>query len=142
MKNSMRKKMIFGSALLISGLICLSFVNIQDKKKPWVVPDAAKQAKNPTKSDKESLAAAKILYDKYCKSCHGVKGLGDGPKSKELETSCGDFTKKEFLSQTDGEMFYKSKEGRDDMPNFKKKITNDNDIWLLVNYMRSLGGAK
>ena len=72
-----------------------------------------------------------------CKSCHGSKGLGDGPKSKELDTPSGDFSLKEFQAQTDGELFYKIQTGRDDMPSFKKKITDDEDIWNLVNYMRT-----
>ncbi|MBI2967810.1 MAG: cytochrome c [Bacteroidetes bacterium] len=118
-------------------------VNGQDaKKKPWVVPEKSKTAKNPVKSDDANITAAKTLYGKHCKSCHGAKGSGDGPKAAELETSCGDFSSKEFQSQTDGEIFYKTKEGRDDMPNYAKKITNDDDIWSLVNYMRTLSGAK
>jgi mono/diheme cytochrome c family protein len=35
-------------------------------------------------------------------------------------------------------LFYKTAEGRVDMPSFKKKIADQEDIWNLVNYMRSL----
>jgi mono/diheme cytochrome c family protein len=107
-------------------------------KKPWVVPEAAKKVKNPTKADSENLALGKSLFNKHCKSCHGSGGKGDGPKSKELETDPGDFTSADFHKQTDGELFYKTKEGRDDMPSFKKKISSDEDIWLLVDYVRAL----
>ena len=100
-------KMCFpATALLLTALFCFSFAPVQDKKKPWVVPDASKNAKNPAKGDKTSIEAGKVLYEKHCKSCHGLKGLGDGPKSKELETSCGDFTTKEFKAETDGELFF------------------------------------
>ncbi len=34
--------------------------------------------------------------------------------------------------------FYKTTEGRGDMPSFKKKLPDPNDIWDLVNYMRTL----
>ena len=43
-----------------------------------------------------------------------------------------------FQSQSDGSLFYKVSEGRDDMPSFKKKIPDAEDIWNLVNYMRTL----
>ena len=105
---------------------------------PWVVPDKYKKMKNPVASDKESLALGKSLYTKHCKSCHGTKGLGDGTKAAQLKTKCGDFTTKEFQEQSDGSIFYKVNEGRDDMPSFKKKMPEADDIWSVVNYVRTL----
>jgi mono/diheme cytochrome c family protein len=141
MKTKSRNKIITASIafLAIVGMISMSSTSYsQDaKKKPWVVPEKSKTVKNPVKSDDANITAGKALYSKHCKSCHGVKGLGDGPKSKELNTPTGDFST-DLKDQTDGDLFYKTKEGRDDMPSFKKKIPDDNDIWTLVNYMRSL----
>lgn len=105
---------------------------------PWVVPEKYKKMKNPVKADKESISLGKSLYVKHCKSCHGSKGLGDGSKAAQLKTKCGDFSSANFQSQTDGSIFYKTKEGRDDMPSFKKKIPEDEDIWSIVNYLRTL----
>jgi hypothetical protein len=42
-----------------------------------------------------------------------------------------------FQSQSDGALFYKTSEGRDDMPSFKKKIPDAEDIWNLVNFVRT-----
>ena len=140
MKTAANKKiLVWGSTLFIFALLLMSFkLNYQDgKKKPWNVPEASKKAKNTVAKNDESVAAGKTLYMKHCKSCHGAKGLGDGPKAKELDTSCGDFSK-DIADQTDGELFYKVKEGRDDMPSFKKKITDDEDFWSIVNFMRTL----
>lgn len=127
------------TAFIFTAFICMSFINpVQDdKKKPWNVPEAAKNAKNPVKADSESIAAGKTLWNKHCKSCHGAKGLGDGPKSKELDTPAGDFST-DLKGQTDGELFHKIKEGRDDMPSFKKKITDDEEIWQIVNFVNTL----
>ena len=105
---------------------------------PWPVPDKYKNMANPVKSDATSIATGKELYTQHCKSCHGTKGKGDGPKAAQLDTESGDFTKSAFQSQTDGALFYKTSEGRKDMPSFKKKIANQNDIWAVVNYMRTL----
>ena len=105
---------------------------------PWAVPDAAKSKANPVKSDAASIATGKDLYATHCKSCHGTKGKGDGPKASQLDTECGDFTKPAFQAQTDGALFFKTSEGRKDMPSFKKKIADPNEIWAVINYVRTL----
>lgn len=125
--------------LTLSVITLSSFTPSQSSK--WVVPESAKNVKNPTdKSDQENFAVGKSLYAKYCKSCHGKEGYGDGPKAKELEgkDQMGDFSTSEFQSQTDGTLFYKMTKGKDDMPAFNKKIPDDEDRWLIVNYLRTL----
>lgn len=108
------------------------------QQNPWPVPDAWKNKANPVKSDATSIAKGKELYATHCKSCHGTKGKGDGPKASQLDTECGDFTKATFQSQTDGALYYKTAEGRKDMPSFKKKIPDAEDIWAVVNYVRTM----
>lgn len=107
-------------------------------KDSWVVPAKHKNKINPYKDDVASLSTGKSLYKKHCTSCHGKKGLGDGSKAKQLDTPSGDFTLPSFQKQTDGSLFYKTREGRDDMPGFKKKIPDEEDVWLIVNYIRTL----
>lgn len=110
-----------------------------DLQSKWVVPAKYKTMKNPTDAkDKDNIAEGKALYAKQCSSCHGKKGLGDGSKAPELKGDLGDFSAASTQKQTDGELFYKITEGRDDMPAFKKKIATDEDRWLVVNYLRSL----
>jgi len=105
----------------------------------WEVPAKYKTMKNPTDAkDKENLSIGESLYAKHCKSCHGSKGWGDGSKAKEMEGDLGDFSSDETQNQTDGELFYKITEGRNDMDGFSKKIPSDEDRWLVVNYMRTL----
>ncbi len=107
--------------------------NISD----WKVPAKYQTMKNPT-NPKVDLAIGKSLYSKHCKSCHGSEGYGDGTKANNLEGDLGDFSSKKFQSQSDGALFYKSYIGRKDMPNFEKKMTEE-DMWLTVNFMRTLG---
>jgi mono/diheme cytochrome c family protein len=92
---------------------------------------------NPVKADAESLNTGKEVWAKHCQSCHGKAGKGDGSKAAQLKTSPSDFTKPEFQKQTDGALFYKTEEGRDDMPSFKKKISDQDDVWAVINYMRT-----
>lgn len=112
-----------------------SFTNVvQDE---WKVPDKYVNMKNPT-DPKQDIAVGKSLYDKHCKSCHGKEGYGDGPKAAEMNGDLGDFSSEEFQKQSDGALFYKTTIGRDDMPEFTKKLPDDEDRWLIVNYMRTL----
>ncbi|TAL44522.1 MAG: c-type cytochrome [Chitinophagaceae bacterium] len=106
--------------------------------KPWPVPDAEKTRVNPIKPDASSIADGKALWGTHCQSCHGKKGLGDGPKAAQLKTEPGDFSKATTQAQTDGSLYYKIIKGRDDMPGFKKKIPENDDIWSIVNFIRTL----
>jgi mono/diheme cytochrome c family protein len=105
---------------------------------PWPVPEKDHNMKNPVKSDATSIATGKSLWNKHCVSCHGKTGMGDGTKAATLKTHPGDFTKPEFKAETDGDIFYKTSEGRKDMPSFKKKIPDDEERWSLVNYIRTI----
>jgi mono/diheme cytochrome c family protein len=104
----------------------------------WVVPEKYNKMENPMAGDDEAMEIGEELYMKHCKSCHGKTGLGDGPKAAELDTPSGDFTTPEFHEQTDGALFYKVTFGRDDMPTFEKKISDDEDRWMVVTFIRSL----
>lgn len=124
---------------IIAAFAMIFFVafTTSEQKKPWDVPDKYVKMENPVTADNASLKTGKKLWGKHCGSCHGKEGLGDGSKAKMLDTPAGDFTTDAFQSQSDGTLFYKTKFGRDDMPGYEKKIPYDEDLWHLVNYMRS-----
>ncbi|MFK5879652.1 MAG: cytochrome c [Flavobacteriaceae bacterium] len=103
----------------------------------WKVPEKYVNMKNPIDPD-EDRSIGKSLYSKHCKSCHGKEGYGDGKKADEVEGDLGDFSSEETQSQTDGELFYKTTFGRDDMPEYTKKMPDDEDRWLIINYIRTL----
>lgn len=130
--------------LLVTMIIAVVFVlgnsvNAQQAKaKPWPVPDKNKTMKaGANLKDATVISNGKDLWAKNCKSCHGAKGLGDGPKGASLKTFSGDFSKAAFQGQTDGEMFFRTNTGRDEMPGYEKKIPDANDRWALVAYMRT-----
>lgn len=133
----MKKTLVASLGLITLSLMCLSFTHMTDNK-PWVVPDTAKAKKNPVAADASTIGDGKSLYTLHCASCHGKKGKGDGPKAAQLETECGDLSASATQSQSDGSIFYKIEEGRDDMPSFKKKIADQDDVWSVVNYVRTL----
>jgi len=127
--------------ILILGLISFGLLAFKAAiQEEWVVPAEYKTMQNPTDpDDDEGLEIGEELYMQHCKSCHGKEGLGDGSKADEQKGELGDFSSDEFQAQTDGDLFYKSKIGRDDMPDFSKKIPDDEEIWYVVNFIRTLG---
>ncbi len=138
MKNIL-KSSIFMVVLIVAAAFLLSqTANAQAKAKPWPVPDKDKAIKSTAKlADAGVIATGKDLWAKHCKSCHGAKGLGDGPKGATLKTSPGDFSTAAFQAGTDGELFFRLNKGRDEMPGYEKKIPDANDRWSLVAYMRT-----
>ncbi len=132
----MKSKVLSVVAIATVVVIGMSFRLIQSK--PWTVPDKDAKTANPVKTSAASIAAGKALWSEHCSSCHGKSGLGDGNKAAQLETQPTDFTKAAFQSQPDGALFYKVSAGRGDMPSFKKKIPEQEEIWNLVNFMRTL----
>ena len=124
--------------LFILGLISFGFIAFTElDQDEWIVPDKYEKMTNPEEASKENIALGKSLYAKHCKSCHGKEGYGDGPKADEVDGALGDFSSDEFQAQSDGALFYKSYVGRKDMPNYEKKMSKE-DVWLVVNYMRTL----
>jgi mono/diheme cytochrome c family protein len=123
----------------MAAFFLFAFAIPQDQKKggPWQIPDKYAKMTNPTKDVDASLATGKMLWGKFCKSCHGNIGKGDGPKAAMLKTFPGDFTTAEFKKQTDGTLYYQSFIGRDEMPNFESKIPEEEDRWAVINYLKT-----
>jgi mono/diheme cytochrome c family protein len=120
----------------ISSVLVFLSISLVAQPKPWVVPANFKTMKNPIAVGDASTKAGLALYTKNCASCHGRTGLGDGVKARSLKDFPGDFSKADFQTQTDGDLFYKTRSGRSEMPKYEGKLT-DNDIWNIVHYMRT-----
>jgi len=120
----------------VSSVLVLFSATLIAQPKPWVVPANFKTMKNPVAQGDASTKAGLAVFNKNCASCHGKTGLGDGVKARALKNFPGDFSKPEFQSLSDGELFYKTKTGRDEMPKYEGKLTDD-EIWNTVNYLRT-----
>lgn len=134
------KSVLIISLLSLSALL-FAFTPTQSECE---VPTKYQKMENPTTPDKENLLVGKTLYKKHCRSCHGNKGFGDGPKTYNLESTIREFGSEDYKNQSDGYKYYKSFVGRDEMPNFEKKITDfcinfpEEDRWFIINYMETL----
>ncbi len=137
----MKKRIILLSGVGMFAIVTafFAFVVPQDQKvgTAWNVPANYKSMKS-TKATPETEKVGKLLYAKHCKSCHGGVGEGDGPKASSMKTKIGSLKNAKFHAQSDGVIYYQSFVGRDEMPNFEKKILEEEDRWAIVNYMRTL----
>jgi len=136
MKKNGINKIAMASSIFLA-LLVFSTIAFKSIPGEWVVPAAAKKEINPTKANDETLVEAKILYAKHCKSCHGKTGEGDGPRAGDIDIEMPDLSSEKCQSQSDGSLYYKTTVGRGEMPGFEKRISEDDDRWLLVNFMRT-----
>ena len=132
--------------LTVTLLVCFSFVCLSlttkyqtEQDTDWEVPKEFQSMKNPYSNAKDTEEMGKMLYLKQCKMCHGDYGKGDGKMANLMDIEVGNFTTDAFKAQTDGAIYYKFLNGRNEMPAFKTKIKNPKDRWLLINYLRKLG---
>jgi mono/diheme cytochrome c family protein len=100
--------------------------------------DAAK-LKNPVAATPESIAAGQQLYGRNCASCHGRNGQG-GPGNDLIPAAPSLLGDGWTHGSTDGEIFTNIRNGVApdfNMVPFKDKLKDD-EIWNLVNYIRSI----
>lgn len=136
MRNSVKFFTILSMTLIFAAA---NVAMAQKAGGPWNVPAKYKTMKSTVKAGDASInSTGKELYNKHCKSCHGTKGLGDGPKAAMMKTAMPSFADAKFKAQSDGEIYYQSIVGRDEMPNFEKKIIDEGDRWALVGYIKAL----
>jgi mono/diheme cytochrome c family protein len=103
----------------------------------YKIPPEAAAKVNPVKPTSESVAKGKKLYGFDCAMCHGANGDGKGDMASDMK-NVTDFTKPDALkSRTDGELFYVIRNGKGEMPPEGDRAKDD-DIWNMVNYIRSL----
>ena len=100
--------------------------------------------KNPVKATSESIEAGKTAYNKYCKFCHGEDATGNGKLAPKDTHPPNLIDAKWDHGSTDGEIFENIKDGigpKFDMKPMKAKMKDD-DIWNVVNYLRSIAKKK
>ena len=94
---------------------------------------------NPVPASAESVAAGRQLYTRSCAPCHGTSGEG-GP-GNDLIPAAPDLTDPMWdHGSTDGEIFTNIRNGIApdfNMTPFKDRLKDD-DIWNVVNYLRSI----
>ncbi len=144
MKRKLSNKEVLKKApLILLPLLFFVFALWAQKDQPpgkaseYRIPPEAAARVNPVKPTAESLAKGKKLYGFDCAMCHGEKGDGKGDMASDMK-NVTDFTNPDALkNRSDGELFYVIRNGKGEMPPEGDRAKDD-DIWNMVNYVRSL----
>ena len=103
-------------------------------------PDAA-NAKNPVAASADSIAAGKRTYLRMCGKCHGPEGKGDGEAAVGAQPADLAGAKLDYGS-SDGEIYFAIHDGTSkDMEGYGERL-QPNDIWNVVNYIKSLRNGR
>jgi mono/diheme cytochrome c family protein len=106
-----------------------------------VSPDIVNR-KNPVAPSATSIAEGKKLFTIDCVMCHGKEGDGKGELAVSKKLSLPDYRDETAMKKfTDGELFDIITNGKGEMPAEGKRATPE-QIWNLVNYVRSLAQGK
>ena len=143
----MRIELLSRSSSIVSFVVATIIADIafaQDTAKPAPDPAVAKaeeakfrSVKSPVAYDGKSIARGKMIYARYCTECHGK----DGKAQIDVVANATNLTNpaKYLHGTTEGEIFHSIRDGAGvDMPPFKAQLTKEEDIWSMVNFIRSL----
>jgi mono/diheme cytochrome c family protein len=121
-------------------LALITFVSLSVRaQNPGGSPEARK-VKNPLAATPESIATGKALFMKNCRFCHGEDAKGDG-KMAPKDTHPANLVDDQWdRGSTDGEIFAVIRNGAGPKFDMKpNKVLSDQDIWSIINYLRSIG---
>lgn len=122
--------------LLVSALMVISLPAL-GQQETWIAPVEADSITNPLMDNKDALRKGRVIYTSECVICHGANGDGVSNIAKNMEQKPKNFTNEDFLTQSDGAIFWKLSEGRGLMQPFKTMLT-DEEIWSVVEYVKFL----
>ena len=93
--------------------------------------------RNPIAPTSDSVAAGQIVYERYCLTCHGVNGRGDGPGAEGLEPPPADLAVHVPL-HGDADIYRFIANGIEgtSMVALADNLTDD-EIWHVINYIRA-----
>ena len=141
---------LLGSQWAVLRAACLATVVAVGQEHP-VTPHRhaeGQQLQNPIATSPESLAAGSKLYTKYCANCHGATGRGNGRLAAGAAMygrRPSDLADDEWQhGSSDGEIFLVVRDGIG--PDFQMdafgRVMSDEDVWTVVNYVKTLAIRK
>ncbi len=99
--------------------------------------EAQAVVRNPMPPTSDSVAAGQVVYERYCLTCHGENGRGDGPGGAGLEPPPADLAVHVPL-HGDADIFGFISNGIEgtDMVGLSDNLTTD-EIWHVINFIRT-----
>lgn len=137
----MRYVFLFIVALTLSNTVHAQEKNAtinHPKKETGKTAEPGDDLKNPFADKNSSAAEGKTIFIQNCASCHGTKGLGDGPAGASVIPKPDNLTSDEIHNQTDGSTFLGISNGAHGVMIPWKFVFTENQRWHLVDYIREL----
>ena len=91
---------------------------------------------NPMDTSKAVLASGKVLFEVYCKHCHGPKGTGDG-KVADKFPGVANLNGDAYKHITEGHIFHVITYGKGLMGAHGSQVSPE-DRWKIAKYVKSL----
>lgn len=104
------------------------------------VEEAALKLTNPMPRTRANIERGQKIFNTFCITCHGERGLGDGPIvnpypiPKSLQSE-------QMLAWKDGHLFHVITKGQGVMPSYAQQI-QPMDRWAVIHYVRALQRAE
>ena len=129
--------------LSIATLLTFSHAGLAQTPDVTATEVSPKTLKNPFAYAENTVRAGLKIYTRQCITCHGKDGKGRTDQVADMPIKPVDFTLGKFkFGNTDGELFTVIKHGtKGGMLPFAATL-KDQQIWHLVNYIRSQGPKK
>lgn len=96
--------------------------------------------KNPLDSTAAIIASGKVMFDIYCKHCHGATGMGDG-KVTEKFNGVANLKSDAYLNITEGHIFHVITNGAGLMGAHGSQVSPE-DRWKIAKYVKALQKQK
>ena len=130
-----------GLALFVGGVLWAGMTGVAAHVVLAASQDTA--LSNPTPATEASIEAGRATYERRCQFCHAPDGTGgrrleEGAPASDLTDDTWDF------GETDGEIFSVIMYGVPPdyvMAAWEDRLTAE-DVWHLVNYIRTFGPAR
>lgn len=106
------------------------------------VPVEYAEKSNPFGSDTTVIEAGRTIYKQNCVTCHGERGMGDGPAAGGLNPKPQPLAANQEGLE-DAYLYWRISEGglrapfSSSMPSWKA-ILGEDEIWQLISYLRTM----
>jgi mono/diheme cytochrome c family protein len=131
------------SAILL--VVCVSVcVPVEGAAQNMGGSPEGKKLKNPVAATPASIASGQQTFQKMCAFCHGKDGTGKGAMAPKTMTPSNLADTAWDRGSSDGEIFLVLQDGagpKFEMKGLKGKVA-DQELWNVVNYVRSLSAGK
>jgi hypothetical protein len=138
-KSKLQKLMInrINTMPVIRVIFIALFICVQTvlSAQEWLVPIDKRSKLSSFTFNDSTRVSGKGLFDANCKACHGLPG--EGSNNKAMNPVPPDPISEQMQKNSDGELYYKIREGNNrGMLSFKDRLSPD-QIWGVISYLRS-----